>query len=64
MQVSPSASLLQALSSIGATKRPTPVAQTSAQPPKVDAAPRAESPAAAPNGSRPGRMGQVIDIRV
>jgi len=64
MQVSPSASLLQALSSIGAAKRPTPVAQAAPAPAKVEAAPRVEAPGNPPGGPRPGRLGQVIDIRV
>ena len=66
MQVSPSASLFQALSNVAQTKRPTPVAQfVPNQQTRQDAAPRTESPTRnAGQPARPGRMGQVIDIQV
>lgn len=63
MQVSPSASLLQALSSVVQAKRPTPVAQAVTTP-KPDPLPRPDTPPAAPADGRRPRMGQLIDIRV
>lgn len=63
MQVSPSASLLQALSSAMQAKRPTPVAQAAATPKPTPVA-RPDTPPAAPADGRRPRMGQLIDIRV
>jgi hypothetical protein len=67
MQVSPSSSLLQALSGVVQPKRPVapaPVAAT--QPVKPDPAPRPEASTAgrAPEMQGRPRLGQLIDIRV
>jgi len=70
MQVSPSASLLQALSSAVQPKRavaPTPVAATQpVQPlkPEPTIRPDAPAPNRAPDIQGRPRLGQVIDIRV
>jgi hypothetical protein len=70
MQVSPSASLLQALSGVIQPKRPVapaPVAATQpVQPVKPDPAPRPDATAAgrAPDIQGRPRMGQLVDIRV
>jgi hypothetical protein len=66
MQVSPSSSLLQALSSVGQVKKPV-AAQAQVQPVRPDPLPRPEG--AAPSSRAPDvqgrpRLGQMIDIRV
>jgi hypothetical protein len=70
MQVSPSASLLQALSNVVQPKRPVAPAPVAATPPvqpvRPDPAPRPEASTAgrAPDIQGRPRLGQVIDIRV
>ena len=68
MQVSPSASLLQALSGVMPAKRPAPpaaVAQIAPVTPKPEASARSDLPG---QGAKPpvpnGRMGQIVDIRI
>lgn len=69
MQVSPSASLLQALSGVAQAKRPAPApvaATPSVQPVKPELPTRPDVPAGnrAPDIQGRPRMGQLIDIRV
>jgi hypothetical protein len=65
MQVSPSSSLLQALSSVGQVKKPV-AAQAQVQPVRPDPLPRPEgtAPSRAPDVQGRPRLGQMIDIRV
>ena len=63
VQVAPSNTLLQALSSLTAPKRAQAI-QSAAPTPRVEPPAKLGPQAQPPAGSGPQRMGRIIDIRV